>query len=76
MPTAQPEWNALSEPLQLALSRDALRQAAETLAEHAEMLAAEMEHGTLHDEGGADALRLLAAVVRVTNQDPADATGG
>ena len=67
MPPA--DWNTLSDELQLALSREAMRRAAETLAEHAELLATEMEDGVLRDRGGPDALRLFAAVVRATNQD-------
>lgn len=63
------DWNGLSDQQQLALSREALRRAAETLAEHAEVLAREMEAGTLLDRGGPDALRLFAAVVRVTGGD-------
>ena len=62
-------WNTLPEELQLVLSREALRRAAETLAEHAELLAEEMDRGTLADRGGPDALRLFAAVVRATNDD-------
>lgn len=62
-------WTTLPEDLQLVLSREALRRAAETLAEHAELLALEMERGTLADRGGPDALRLFAAVVRATNQE-------
>ena len=62
-------WNTLPEELQLVLSREALRRAAETLAEHAELLAEEMGSGTLTDRGGPDALRLFAAVVRATNDD-------
>ena len=62
-------WHALPDELQLTLSREALRRAAETLAEHAELLAAEMESGTLLDQGGPEALRLFAAVVRATNRD-------
>jgi hypothetical protein len=62
-------WNTLPEDLQLVLSREALRRAAETLAEHAELLAEEMDRGTLTDRGGPDALRLFAAVVRATNED-------
>ncbi len=62
-------WNTLPEELQLVLSREALRRAAETLAEHAELLAEEMERGTLNDRGGPEALRLFAAVVRATNDD-------
>ncbi|UFN47298.1 hypothetical protein LPC08_14835 [Roseomonas sp. OT10] len=63
------EWQSLSDDLQLTLSREALRHAAETLAGHAEMLAVEMEAGTLLDRGGPDALRLFAAVVRATNAE-------
>jgi hypothetical protein len=62
-------WNTLPEEMQLVLSREALRRAAETLAEHALLLAEEMESGTLTDRGGPDALRLFAAVVRATNDD-------
>jgi len=62
-------WNSLPEDLQLLLSREALRRAAETLAEHADLLAEEMDRGTLSDRGGPDALRLFAAVVRATNSD-------
>lgn len=64
-----PAWNHLSDDLQLALTREALRCAAETLAEHAELLAVEIEEGVLHDRGGPDALRLFAAVVRATQHD-------
>lgn len=73
MPPA--DWNLLNDDLQLALSREALRRAAETLAEHAELLAAEMDNGALIDRGGPDALRLFAAVIRATNQDAFGAVG-
>lgn len=63
------DWNILSDDLQLVLSREALRRAVETIAGQAEVLADEMEVGTLADRGGVDALRLLAAVVRVTGQE-------
>jgi Mor family transcriptional regulator len=62
-------WNTLPDEMQLVLSKEALRRAAETLAEHAELLAEEMDRGTLSDRGGPDALRLFAAVVRATNED-------
>ena len=62
-------WNTTPDDLQLVLSREALRRAAETLADHAELLAEEMDSGTLTDRGGPDALRLFAAVVRATNND-------
>ena len=69
------DWNALSDDLQLALSGEALRRAAETIAGQAEILAAEMESGGLIDRGGPDALRLLANVVRATGQTPLGSAG-
>lgn len=63
-------WQTLSDEAQLVLSREALRHAAEIIAGQAETLAEEMELGSLTDLGGPDALRLLAAVVRVTGQHP------
>ena len=69
------DWNILSDELQLVLAREALRRAVETIAGQAEILADEMEVGTLADRGGVDALRLLAAVVRVTGQDSLGAAG-
>ncbi|HYF09326.1 MAG TPA: hypothetical protein VD970_17020 [Acetobacteraceae bacterium] len=68
-------WSDLPEDHQLFLAREALRRAAETLADHAELLAGEMEQGTLLDRGGPDALRLFAAVVRETNRDAFGAMG-
>jgi Mor family transcriptional regulator len=67
-PHAQ-NWSALTDELQLVLAREALRRAADTLADHAELLAIEMETGALRDQGGPDALRLFAAVVRATALD-------
>ena len=63
------DWNLLSEELQLMISREALRRAAELIAEQADELAWEMESGGLSDHGGPEALRLLAAVVRTTRED-------
>ncbi|WP_426958317.1 hypothetical protein [Muricoccus radiodurans] len=68
-------WNDLPDELQLTLSREALKRAAQTLADHAELLAGEMEVGTLLDQGGPDALRLFAAVIRATNKDDFDCVG-
>ena len=65
MPT---EWSTLSDEMQLALSREALCRAAETFAGQAELLASEIDEGSLADRGGADALRLLAILVRVTGR--------
>ena len=75
MPT-DTDWDALSDHVQIALGREALRRAAETIASQAEILAEEIEDGALADRGGVDALRLFASLVRVHNQgsfDPAAA---
>ena len=58
------DWHSLSEPLQLQLAQEALRQASADLATYAEALAEEMENGSLSDRGGQDALRLFANLVR------------
>ena len=63
------DWNLLSETLQLALSREALRRATEAIADQAEVLAEGMESGTLEDNGGPEALRLLATVVRANGNE-------
>ena len=63
------DWNQLSEALQIALSREALHRASATIATQAEVLAGEMECGGLADRGGADALRLFAAVLRIEGRD-------
>lgn len=62
-------WHELPASVQLALAQGAMQKAAALLAEQAELLAAEMDVGTLLDEGGPKALRLFAAVVRATNDD-------
>jgi len=59
------DWNGLSDELQLTLAHEALNRAAVSIASQAEVFAEEIECGNLADRGGADALRLFAAVVRV-----------
>jgi hypothetical protein len=58
------DWRALTDDLQLELARAALRRATSCIAVQAESLAAQIEAGWLADRGGADVLRLLAALVR------------
>ncbi len=70
------DWTVLPDEVQLALSREALKRAVSTLAQHAELLAEEMESGTLSDRGGPEALRLFAAVVRATQDGGACAMAG
>lgn len=62
-------WYDFTEQQQLALSQEALRRAAQLLAGQAETLASEMEDGALIDQGGPEALRLFASVVRATTED-------
>ncbi len=64
-----PDWNRISDDLQIALSREALLRAAVTIASQAEVLAEQIECGELADRGGPEALRLFAAVVRAEYQD-------
>ncbi len=63
------EWKDLPDLLQVALCREALIRAAATIARQAEVLADEIDGGTLPDRGGAEALRLFAAVVRAGEDD-------
>ena len=63
------DWDGLSDELQLVLTRAAMQRAAEAIADQAEMLAVEMDCGAIEDQGGAEALRLLAAVVRFADTD-------
>lgn len=69
------EWTLLSDNLQLMVSRAALRYAAEAIAAQADLLAREIDMGALSDQGGAEALRLLAAVVRAGGGDRLEVAG-
>lgn len=68
-------WDALPDELQLTLSRAALTRAVVTIASQAEVFADEMECGHVSDHGGADALRLFAAVIRVSALDELPTAG-
>jgi hypothetical protein len=69
------DWHTLSDETQLSLTRAALVQAVHTVAGQAEFLALEMESGSLADRGGPDALRLFAAVLRVSQDTEMVAQG-
>jgi hypothetical protein len=69
------DWNEIPDELQLMLTRAALSRAAETIAGQAETLAEEIESGAITDQGGAEALRLLAAVVRFAETDQYQVAG-
>ena len=68
-------WDLLSDDVQLALAREALRRAVATIAGQAKALAGEIEAGVLADYGGVDALRLFAAIVRAVNDEEPHAVG-
>jgi hypothetical protein len=63
------DWNELPDDLQIALSREALHRAVSIIAAQAEVLADEIECGGLKNRGGPEALRLFAAIVRVSGGD-------
>jgi len=57
-------WNALSDDLQLAVAHEALCRVALLFARQSELLAEEIDDGHVPDCGGAEALRLFAAIIR------------
>lgn len=63
------EWTVLSDEAQLALSTAALQHALSVVAQEAERLASEIEDGQISDQGGAEALRLLTALIRLDDPD-------
>ena len=68
-------WDDLPEDHQLWLAEYALRYASAILAQQAETLAVEIDRGEVEDRGGADALRLLARLVRLANLRNQEAAG-
>ena len=68
-------WPRMDDDHQLELARAALRRAADFIASQAESLAVQIETGWLTDNGGPDALRLLAALVR-TGEVSSDTVAG
>ncbi len=69
------DWHSISEPLQLQLAQEALRQASAKIAAYAEALAEEMEGGFMSDRGGNEALRLFANLVRTVHSPQAMVAG-
>jgi hypothetical protein len=65
-------WHRLSDDQQLAIARAALQFALYSIADQADLLAGEIDQGTLADRGGPDALRLLASILRITSSETAD----
>ena len=75
MSKARTSWQTLPEEQQLALAQHAMRQAALILAEQAELFASQFALGAVADRGGAESLRLFAALVRATAADQFGAVG-
>ncbi len=71
--TLVPVWNTLSDIQQLELAQAALTTAIAAVSGQIEDLAQEIESGTLPDRGGAEALRLLAELLRLSADSPASA---
>ena len=69
------DWDALPDDIQLTLSRAALSRAVVTIATQAEVFADEIECGNVADRGGAEALRLFAAVIRIGALDELPTAG-
>jgi hypothetical protein len=63
------EWTGISDELQLALSRHAMRNAAQIVADQAELFAVQFTARSLQDRGAADALKLFAVLLRETSAD-------
>jgi hypothetical protein len=63
------EWHSISEDLQLALAKQAMRQAATIIADQADLFAIQFITATLQDRGAADALKLFAALLRETSAE-------
>ena len=70
-----PDWNDISDDLQVLLAREALGRATATIATQAAALADEIDAGNIADHGGADALRLFAAILSENIEDPLTAAG-
>jgi hypothetical protein len=63
------EWQGISEQLQLALAKEAMRHAAGIIASQAELFAAQFANATLQDRGAVDALKLFALLLRETSAE-------
>lgn len=68
-------WRDLPKDCQVQLAEGAMRRACEILAQQAESLAEEIERGEVEDRGGAEALHLLARLIRLANLQNVAAAG-
>lgn len=63
------EWSAISDDLQLALARQAMRRATHIIADQADLFAVQFSSEVLRDRGAADALHLFAVLLRETSTE-------
>ena len=63
------EWHGISEELQLALAKQAMRHAACIIAEQADLFAVQFINATLADRGAAEALKLFSLLLRETSAE-------
>jgi hypothetical protein len=63
------EWHSISEELQLALAKQAMRRASVIIADQADLFAVQFANATLQDRGAAEAIRLFAALLRETSAE-------
>jgi hypothetical protein len=63
------EWQGITEELQVALARQAMRQASHIIADQAELFAVQFTSRELQDRGAADALKLFAVLLRETSHE-------
>ncbi len=63
------EWQGISDQLQLALAKEAMRHAAGIIADQADLFAVQFADATLQDRGAVDALKLFALLLRETSAE-------
>ena len=61
------EWHGISEELQVALAKEAMRHAATIIADQADLFAVQFANATLQDRGAVEALKLFAVLLRETS---------
>ena len=63
------EWHGISDELQVALAKQAMRHAAGIIADQADLFAVQFANATLQDRGAVEALKLFAVLLRETSAE-------
>ena len=63
------EWHSISDELQVALAKQAMRHAAGIIADQADLFAVQFANATLQDRGAVEALKLFAVLLRETSAE-------